>query len=232
LGSILLQKIPLFFFFFFFFFFLLAKYPAPMRQVSVLPAGVQQWHRRVLASSPRLYAYASTLAVYILSRESGALVAVLAGAGSKTVTAVAWDPYDPRTVFVAAADDTVRAWRLPAAVAEDGGCGDGFGGGGGGGGGRTGWASIVEKNSITSSDSFLLPFTFSFFFFFFFFFFCLCTFSFQRRDFGRPGKRRRARRRHSVSDIHINNFNLCFHRIDNKFFFEGAANELEAGNKP
>eukprot|EP00392_Amoebophrya_sp_AT5.2_P005613 g5622.t1 len=89
-----------------------------MRQINILPAGVQGWHKEVIgtaiATDAILFAYASTLALYVYRKDGTGqprVWKILTG-HSKSIRCFEWAAHNPNFIVTAGADGKIVIWNL------------------------------------------------------------------------------------------------------------------------
>merc|ERR1719502_446576 len=84
-----------------------------MRQVSLHPAGCQNWAQFVAGTSKDHFVYCSTLAIYVRNRHNYRITRILMSAGAdKNMTAFCWNPTDYRMVGSCAHDHKMRVFNI------------------------------------------------------------------------------------------------------------------------
>eukprot|EP00397_Hematodinium_sp_SG-2012_P003108 GEMP01003116.1.p1 GENE.GEMP01003116.1~~GEMP01003116.1.p1 ORF type:complete len:1245 (+),score=190.74 GEMP01003116.1:263-3997(+) len=64
-----------------------------MRQVCLIPSGVQSWYTNVISVSSTHFAYAATMAIYVYNIDKQILVKIIAN-HTRTITCISFCPYD------------------------------------------------------------------------------------------------------------------------------------------
>ncbi|KAK3279060.1 hypothetical protein CYMTET_13034, partial [Cymbomonas tetramitiformis] len=82
-----------------------------MRQVCIVPSGVQQWTRGVFAAGGGRFAFCSTLAIYIFRVRGFVLDKILVG-HDKMITTLCWSPHDPNLIASASSDQVLKIWNV------------------------------------------------------------------------------------------------------------------------
>jgi len=82
-----------------------------MRQVRFIPSGVQSWYPHVITASSTHFAYASTMAIHVFSIDDQSLVNILVK-HSKTITCLAFCPWDNDKIASASVDGKLGVWSL------------------------------------------------------------------------------------------------------------------------
>ncbi|CAD7928702.1 unnamed protein product [Amoebophrya sp. A120] len=89
-----------------------------MRQINILPAGVQCWHKEVIGSAvdggTLYFAYASTLAVYLYRKDSTdkpRLWKILTG-HTKSIRCLEWASHNYNAIVTAGSDGKVVIWNV------------------------------------------------------------------------------------------------------------------------
>ncbi|CAD7925277.1 unnamed protein product, partial [Amoebophrya sp. A25] len=92
-----------------------------MRQLNLIPAGVQSWHRSVITTAidpgtgAMLFAYASVIAVYVYRKESAThdpvLWKILTG-HTKPIRCIAWAEHNSNFLATAGTDGLVSIWNV------------------------------------------------------------------------------------------------------------------------
>eukprot|EP00698_Gefionella_okellyi_P000918 TRINITY_DN10797_c0_g1_i1.p1 TRINITY_DN10797_c0_g1~~TRINITY_DN10797_c0_g1_i1.p1 ORF type:complete len:1193 (-),score=265.20 TRINITY_DN10797_c0_g1_i1:69-3647(-) len=83
-----------------------------MKQTGLIPAGVQQWHRGIVAASSGRFAYCSSLAVYVLGVDGAQLQCV--ASAEKTITSLTWCPRASNLIAFGSLDNRVHVWDVDA----------------------------------------------------------------------------------------------------------------------
>lgn len=83
-----------------------------MKQVAILPSGVQVLHGgSILHFSEDRILYAATLAVYVLSAKTFQIEKILS-LNTRAISSITVSPYDPNLMVVGALDGSVCLWNI------------------------------------------------------------------------------------------------------------------------
>lgn len=82
-----------------------------MRQLRLVPSGVQAWHRDTIAASNDVFAYSSTMALHIFRLKDMSLQKMIA-AHERAITAICWSPDDSNLLASCSVSGRVAIWDL------------------------------------------------------------------------------------------------------------------------
>eukprot|EP00397_Hematodinium_sp_SG-2012_P003013 GEMP01003021.1.p1 GENE.GEMP01003021.1~~GEMP01003021.1.p1 ORF type:complete len:1246 (+),score=297.79 GEMP01003021.1:113-3850(+) len=82
-----------------------------MRQVCLIPSGVQGWYANVISASPTHFAYASTLAIHVYSIDTRLMVKIIAN-HARTISCIAFCPYDSDKIASCSVDGKLAIWSI------------------------------------------------------------------------------------------------------------------------
>ncbi|XP_044925358.1 WD repeat-containing protein 17 isoform X6 [Mustela putorius furo] len=86
-----------------------------VRQVGLLAAGCQPWHKDVCAANGDRFAYCATLAIYIYQldhRYNEFKLHAIMSEHKKTITAISWCPHNPDVFASGSTDNLVIIWNV------------------------------------------------------------------------------------------------------------------------
>ena len=78
--------------------------------IRVNPGGVQPYHRHVLAAGPKLFAYCSTITIYIY-KLNGCHFQRLIQAHDQIITCITWSPVYGNVLASSSSDCTINVWN-------------------------------------------------------------------------------------------------------------------------
>eukprot|EP00405_Crypthecodinium_cohnii_P056845 CAMPEP_0206620410 /NCGR_PEP_ID=MMETSP0325_2-20121206/61586_1 /ASSEMBLY_ACC=CAM_ASM_000347 /TAXON_ID=2866 /ORGANISM="Crypthecodinium cohnii, Strain Seligo" /LENGTH=1243 /DNA_ID=CAMNT_0054143323 /DNA_START=54 /DNA_END=3781 /DNA_ORIENTATION=- len=84
-----------------------------MRQLRLIPSGVQKWHRDTIATSNHAFAYSSTMALHIYRLKDNTLMKMIT-AHERTITAICWSPEDSNLLATCSVSKKIAIWDLEA----------------------------------------------------------------------------------------------------------------------
>jgi len=77
-----------------------------LRQLRLIPSGVQAWYRDTIAASSEYFAYSSTMALYIFRIKNNTMQKMIV-AHDAAISSVCWSPQDPNLVVSCAANGKI-----------------------------------------------------------------------------------------------------------------------------
>lgn len=90
-----------------------------MRQLRLIPSGVQKWHRDTIATTGTSFAYSSTMALHIFRLKDFSLSNMIV-AHDRTITSICWSPFDCNLLASCSASKRISIWDLDKEVERHG----------------------------------------------------------------------------------------------------------------
>ena len=82
-----------------------------MRQLRLIPSGVQQIHKQGIATSPSFFAFCSSTAVYIYRCSDASLKTMLVSA-KRAIALVVWHPADESCIATISVQGLISFWNI------------------------------------------------------------------------------------------------------------------------
>ena len=82
-----------------------------MRQLRLIPSGVQQIHKQGIATSPSYFAFCSSTAVYIYRCSDASLKTMLVSA-KRAIALVVWHPADESCIATISVQGLISFWNI------------------------------------------------------------------------------------------------------------------------
>lgn len=82
-----------------------------IRQVRLIPSGVQTWHRDTIAATSDAFAYSSTMALHIFRLKDNTLQKMIA-AHERAISAICWSPEDSNLLASCSLGSRIAIWDL------------------------------------------------------------------------------------------------------------------------